>query len=47
MSPEGQVEVPGPQQAEVVGQPATLVKVSVPTGVVPGQQINFTMLASV
>ena len=48
MSPEGassshQVELPGPQQAEVVGQPATLVKVSVPTGAVPGQQINFTM----
>ncbi|CAE7518492.1 unnamed protein product [Symbiodinium sp. CCMP2456] len=48
MSPEGasssnHVEIPGPQQAEVVGQPATLVKVSVPTGAVPGQQINFTM----
>eukprot|EP00439_Symbiodinium_sp_Y106_P005870 s5468_g1.t1 len=47
MSPEGasssNQEIPGPQQAEVVGQPATLVKVSVPTGAVPGQQINFTM----
>mmetsp|Transcript_127114 Transcript_127114/g.301952 ORF Transcript_127114/g.301952 Transcript_127114/m.301952 type:complete len:334 (+) Transcript_127114:61-1062(+) len=46
MSPEGASsshQVPGPQQAEVVGQPATLVKVSVPTGAVPGQQINFTM----
>jgi len=31
------------QQAEVVGQPSTMVKVAVPTGATPGQQINFTL----
>mmetsp|Transcript_33577 Transcript_33577/g.62918 ORF Transcript_33577/g.62918 Transcript_33577/m.62918 type:complete len:378 (-) Transcript_33577:85-1218(-) len=42
-APSSSTQVPGPQQAEVVGQPAALVKVSVPTGAVAGQQINFTM----
>lgn len=32
-----------PQQAEVVGQPSTMVKVAVPTGATAGQQISFTM----
>eukprot|EP00438_Fugacium_kawagutii_P028347 Skav219242 [mRNA] locus=scaffold1242:180095:195605:- [translate_table: standard] len=43
MVPDGASPSQVPQQAEVVGQPSTMVKVAVPTGATAGQQINFTM----